>query len=368
MKILTFLHDAFGSLGGIARNNRDVIDALLADPRVERIVALPRILGSGAEPLPAKLDWRREAGRGPGAYLWASLKAMFAGESDLILCLHIRLLPVAWLASLVIRAPLWLMIFGIDAWERPRNPLLTWFARRATLVISISEVTTSRFQAWAHVPPSHLRLLPCIVDLQHFRPGSPDPALAARYGLAGKRVLFTFGRLVSAERAKGMDEVMEAMPGLVADFPDLVYLIGGGGPDRPRLEAKAKSLGLGPRVIFAGRIAEEEKVAHYHLADAYVMPSRGEGFGIVFLEAMACGVPTLASRKDGGREALLGGKLGLLVDPDDPANVASGIRAVLARPKGRPAGLEYYSVEANRVRVSRLLDEIAKPDTRAGAR
>ena len=363
MNILMFLHDAFGSLGGIARNNSDVVDALVADSRVARVEALPRIPGRGGEPLPAKLDWRREAGTGLTAYLRASLKSMFTSRPGLVLCLHIRLLPVAWLASLVTRAPLWLMIFGIDAWERPRNPLLTWLTRRAARVISISEVTTWRFQAWAHVPADRLRLLPCIVDLRRFQPGPADPGLVARYGLAGKRVLFTFGRLVSAERAKGMDEVMEAMPGLLAEFPDLVYLIGGGGPDRPRLEAKAQSLGLGARVIFAGRIAEEEKVAHYHLADAYVMPSRGEGFGIVILEAMACGVPALASRKDGGREALLDGKLGLLVDPDDPASVASGIRAVLARPKGRPAGLDFYSVEANRVRVSRLLDEIAGPSS-----
>src|SRR4029077_648112 len=137
-----------------------------------------------------------------------------------------------------------------------RNPLLTWLTRRAARVISISEVTTSGFQAWAHVSADPLRLLPCIVDLRRFQPGPADPALVACYGLAGKRVLFTFGRLVSAERAKGMDEVMEAIPGLLRDNPDLVYLIGGGGPDRTRLEAKAKSLGLADRVIFTGRIAE----------------------------------------------------------------------------------------------------------------
>jgi phosphatidyl-myo-inositol dimannoside synthase len=156
-----------------------------------------------------------------------------------------------------------------------------------------------------------------------------------------------------------MDEVMQALPGLLADHPDLVYLIGGEGPDRPRLEARARALGIADRVIFAGRIAEEEKLAHYHLADAYVMPSRGEGFGIVILEAMAAGLPTLASVKDGGREALLDGKLGLLVDPDDPASVAAGIRALLARRKGRPEGLEYYSVQSFRRRVSAFLDEIA---------
>jgi len=359
MKILMFLHDAFGGHGGIARNNLDVIDGLVADPRVARIVALPRILGRDEGIIPTKVDWRRRAGRGLAGYLAASFKAVNEGRAGLVLCAHIRLLPVAWLASLACRAPLWLMIFGIDAWERPRNPLLAWLARRVDRVISISEVTTGRFQSWADLPPARMRLLPCVVDLDRFQPGPADPALATRYALSGKRVLFTFGRLVSRERAKGMDEVMEAMPSLLADFPGLVYLIGGDGPDRQRLTEKAKSLGLAERVIFTGRIAEEEKVAHYRLADAYVMPSRGEGFGSVILEAMAGGVPALASLKDGGREALLDGKLGVLVDPDDPARVIAGIRELLRRPKGRPAGLDNFSIEANRARIAKLLDEIA---------
>jgi phosphatidyl-myo-inositol dimannoside synthase len=359
MKILMFLHDAFGGHGGIARNNLDVIDGLAADTRVARVVALPRRAGDDAGTIPEKVDWRSPAGRGLAAYLAASFKAMFEGHADLVLCAHIRLLPVAWLASLATGAPLWLMIFGIDAWEKPRNPVLTFLARRVDRVISISDVTTARFQSWARLPQARMRLLPCIVDLDRFQPGPPDPALGARYRLAGSPVIFTFGRLVSRERAKGMDETMEAIPGLLADFPLLVYLIGGDGPDRARLAEKAKSLGLAERVIFTGRIAEEEKVAHYRLADAYVMPSRGEGFGIVLLEAMACGLPALASRKDGGREALLDGKLGVLVDPDDPASVVAGIREVLRRPKGRPAGLDHFSVEANRARIARLLDEIA---------
>jgi len=366
MKILLVLHDAYGRTGGIARNNRDLIEAFAEDPRVGRIVALPRILGENGgesdeagEAMPAKLDWRRAAGKGAFAFVAASLAALFGRRPAVVVSAHLNLLPVAWLLSRLTGAPLWLMIYGIDVWQRPTSPLLAPLARRAERVISISDVTTARFQAWAHVPPDRIRLLPCTVDLDRFRPGPCDPTLAARYGLVGKRVLFTFGRLVSRERAKGMDEVMQVLPGLLADHPDLVYLIGGDGPDRPRLEAKAESLGVARQVVFAGRIAEEEKLAHYHLADAYVMPSRGEGFGIVLLEAMAAGVPTLASLSDGGREALLDGKLGLLVDPDDPAGIAAGIRAVLARRKGRPEGLDYYSVQSFRRRVFAFLDEIA---------
>jgi phosphatidylinositol alpha-1,6-mannosyltransferase len=360
MKVLMFLHDAYGGHGGISRNNRDVLDALAQDPRVTRVTALPRIAGDGSEAIPAKIDWRAAAAAGARAYLAESLRALAGPRPDLILAAHIRLLPAAYLAKLATGAPLWLFIYGIDAWDRPKNPLLAWLARRAERVISISEVTTARFQAWARLPAERLRLLPCTVDLDRFRPAPRDPVLAARYGLAGKRVLFTFGRLVSEQRAKGMDEVMQALPGLLRDFPDLVYLIGGSGPDRPRLEAKAKALGLAERVIFAGRIAEEEKVAHYHLADAYVMPSRGEGMGIVILEAMAAGVPAMASSKDGSREALLDGKLGPLADPDDPASVSAGIRAALAAPRGRPEGLDYFSSESFRRRLSGLLDEVQR--------
>jgi glycosyltransferase involved in cell wall biosynthesis len=97
-------------------------------------------------------------------------------------------------------------------------------------------------------------------------------------------------------------------------------MIVGDGDDRGRLEEKVKSLGLSQQVIFAGKILEHEKASHYCLADAYVMPSHGEGFGIVFLEALACGVPVIGSKVDGSREALLDGQLGRLVDanlPDD---------------------------------------------------
>ena len=152
MNVLMFLHDAYGGHGGISRNNRDVLDALVHDSRVERITALPRIAGDGSDPIPAKVDWRVGAAGGTRAFLAESLRAIFGPRPDLILAAHIRLLPVAYLAKLVTGAPLWLFIYGIDAWDKPKNPLLTWLARRVDRVISISEVTTQRFQSWAKSP------------------------------------------------------------------------------------------------------------------------------------------------------------------------------------------------------------------------
>lgn len=91
------------------------------------------------------------------------------------------------------------------------------------------------------------------------------------------------------------------------------------------------------RVIFAGRIAEKEKAEHYRLADVYVMPSSGEGFGIVYLEALACGIPVIGSKIDGSRDALREGQLGLLVNPTGPAELRASYSPDAAD-RQRPGG------------------------------
>ena len=123
-----------------------------------------------------------------------------------------------------------------------------------------------------------------------------------------------------------------AMPRLLARVPRLKYVIVGEGSDRARLETVAKGAGVFEHVVFTGKILESEKVAHYQLADAYVMPSAGEGFGIVLIEAAACGLPIIGSALDGSQEALLGGQLGRLVDPRDPEALFQAIIKVLASP------------------------------------
>ena len=174
-------------------------------------------------------------------------------------------------------------------------------------------------------------ILPNCVDLERFQPQDRNSTLVERYGLQSSKVILTVGRLAAAERYKGFDQVIELMPQLLKRFPTLKYLIVGDGDDRARLEAKAGALGVSDRVVFTGHIPETEKVAHYNLADVYVMPSTGEGFGIVLIEAAACGVPVVGSRVDGSREALLDGRLGRLVDPAQADELLDAVSAVLAK-------------------------------------
>jgi glycosyltransferase involved in cell wall biosynthesis len=112
---------------------------------------------------------------------------------------------------------------------------------------------------------------------------------------------------------------------------------------------------LKEHVIFSGLIPEREKADHYRLADAFVMPSHGEGFGFVFLEALACGVPVVGSMLDGSREALRGGLLGRLVDPRNSHDLEQAILQAIEAPKSIPEGIEHFSFENFKGRCHELI-------------
>jgi glycosyltransferase involved in cell wall biosynthesis len=306
--------------------------------------------------VPPRLRYVDSAG-GKLRYAWRALREALDGPFDLVVAGHINLSALAALFAWANAGRTLLFIHGIDAWTPHPSPLIRWSLRSMRLVAGVSNVTLERFARWSKVPPARLRLLPNCVDLTKFGPGPRSPALARKLGLEGRTVLMTLGRLAGGERYKGFDEVLEVLPALAREIPDIAYLICGDGGDRARLQAKADALGVRDRVVFAGFVPEEEKVEYYRLAHAYVMPSRGEGFGIVFLEALACGVPVLASTADGGREAVLDGRMGVLVDPARREELCDSIRRTLARPVQVPAELEQFSFEAFSGRLRAIAGE-----------
>jgi phosphatidyl-myo-inositol dimannoside synthase len=327
LDILMPLSDAFGGFGGIAKFNRDFLTALDSCDVVERVHALPRLIpGVIDEAIPEAVVYDRKAAAGKLAFMMR-MAAHMGGRRNLVVCGHLNLLAPAWAAARACGARLALIIHGIEA-RTPRRSVRL-IAPYIDTVIAVSRLTAQTFAAWSGVSLDRTFVLPNCVDLVRFVPAERDAGLAARYGLDGCRVLITVGRLSGEERYKGVDAVIAAMPRLLARFPDLKYLVVGDGSDRPRLEAKSMALGVADRIVFAGRIAEAEKVAHYNLADAYVMPSFGEGFGIVLIEAAACGIPVIGSRADGSREALLDGRLGRLVDPHSEDELVDAVTAVL---------------------------------------
>lgn len=358
MKVAALVTEAHGGRGGIAAFDRDLLEAIAAHPRCERVTALARLGGPLAAPLPQQLVYAVR-GCGKTEFVRRAVREFKRpGACDLVVCGHLNLLPVAWLAARRQRAPLALVLYGIEAWRPHRSALVNRLARRVDEVVAISEVTRRRFFAWSGARGPG-RVLPVCVDLQAFSPGPKSPELLKRYGLGHNRVVMTLGRFSAAERYKGVDELLEALPVLARAAPDLAYLVCGDGDDLERLREKSALLGLTDRVVFAGHVPEAEKADHYRLADVFAMPSRGEGFGIVFLEALACGIPVVAGNDDGGREALREGAWGELVDPGDPSDLARGVRDALARGRGAvPAGLDELGKPAFLARVTALVDAL----------
>jgi phosphatidylinositol alpha-1,6-mannosyltransferase len=183
-----------------------------------------------------------------------------------------------------------------------------------------------------------VEVVPPGVDVQRFRPLPPEAkrSLRLRFGLpADGRLVVSVSRLVPR---KGMDVLIEAVRLLRPSMPDLSLAIGGQGRDRRRLEGLIGRPGLGGNVVhLLGRVPDDDLPLLDAAADVWAMLCRDrwlgleqEGFGIVFLEAAACGVPQVAGRSGGADEAVVDGETGLVVDdPADPRAVARALRTLL---------------------------------------
>jgi asparagine synthase (glutamine-hydrolysing) len=360
-RAMVFVTDAYGGSGGIAKFNRDFLGSCAEQGQFREVVTLPRIMSEAIEQtLPKKVRYLRGASNGKLQYVGTLLKLLLSHQRfDVVVCGHLNLLPLAWLASRFQDAPLVLIIHGIEAWKPTSSWLVNSLARKIDCLISVSAFTRDRFSSWTSLDSKPTFILPNTVDMKHFQPRPKKQELLTRHRLHDKKVIMTLGRLDSRESYKGVDEVLEVLPRLLEDMPNLIYLIVGSGTDIPRLKHKVELLGLVQNVEFAGAISEAEKVDYYNLADAFVMPGRGEGFGIVYLEAMACGVPVVGSTLDGSREALLDGKLGQLVNPNDPTSVMSGITEALAHEKNAALDLRNFSPSHFQGDVHRILEGIS---------
>lgn len=360
-RALVLLTDAYGGRGGIAKFNRDLLEALSSHPKYQQTIALPRVISDPSTcAIPEKLQFESTAANGKFAYASRLFRLLYERKRfDVVVCGHINLLPMAWVASRITGAPLMLMCHGIEAWKPTSRWIVNQLVTTIDFLVAVSVVTRDRFRQWVKTSVQMDHILPNCVDLIHFQPSAKKNELLDRYQLHGKTLIMTLARLSGREQYKGVDEVLEVLPNLLRSFPDLMYMVAGSGEDLPRLQRKAESLGIAGRVIFPGQISESEKVDYYNLADAFVMPGRGEGFGIVYLEAMACGVPTVGSFLDGSREALQEGKLGVLVDPSDPTSVEKGIQQALRRARGVPSGLDYFAQNRFQERLRTIMDKVA---------
>lgn len=159
-------------------------------------------------------------------------------------------------------------------------------------------------------------------------------ALRGSLGVAGKPVIGSVGRL---RWEKGQETLIEAMATVIGTTPEAVLLVIGDGPDREMLRRKTENLGLNRNILFLGQKEPEEIYRLYGIMDIVVVPSVFEGFGIVAGEAMAAGLPVIASNVGGLREVVEDGVTGCLIRPGDPGELADALRILIGDEKRRLA-------------------------------
>jgi glycosyltransferase involved in cell wall biosynthesis len=248
---------------------------------------------------------------------------------NLILCGHINFAPVAFFISRLTTIPYWIIVYGTDVWD-VQEPLKIKGVQAANQIISISSYTRERLINEQKIPLERISLLPVTFAADRFKISSKPYYLLKRYGLEIQQpIILTVGRLSSYDRYKGYDQILKSLPKIRDEIPNIHYILVGKGDDRPRIEQLISQLNLQECVTLAGFVPDDELCDHYNLCDVFAMPSKGEGFGIVYLEALACGKPTVGGNQDGAIDALCQGELGALVNPDDVEAIAKTLLQVL---------------------------------------
>lgn len=239
---------------------------------------------------------------------------------------------IAWFWSRICRKPYILHCFGDDIpyyWSsRWVGWIMRFLARQADRITVISRYSAEKLRALG-LPDERISIVyPAVEWFAMNTTAEYDPAVAHN----GRRMILTVGRLV--ER-KGHDRVIATLPRILTRVPDAEYVIVGSGPDEARLRRLVQECGLGECVRFVGSVPHEATRRYYERAEVFVHPNRQlasgevEGFGMVFLEAGACGVPVVGGNSGGTPDAVCNGVTGFLVDPNNIDEIADRIIALL---------------------------------------
>lgn len=252
-----------------------------------------------------------------------------------------RALPeglVAWLVARITFHPVVIYAHGeeLTGWGKGNKYKAMCFAlRHADTVIANSDFTRDTLIGMG-VPPARIELIHPGVDTERFRPGLPFQDLRSKLGLGERaKLVLSVGRL---SRRKGFDTVIRALPDLLAQGADVHYAIVGIGEDEAYLRGLAHEQGVAERVHLLGHVPMDDLPRWYNACDVFVLANREidgdtEGFGIVFLEAAACGKAAIAGTAGGTGSAVLDGVTGLRVDGRSVEDLGAVLRALLLEPE-----------------------------------
>lgn len=294
------------------------------------------------------------------AFLWNANKyqTIFIG--------HINLAPLVYLIKLLFPSKQFILFaHGIEVWK-PLVGKKAWLIKNAAAIYAVSNYTrTTLLEKNPSLESNKIKILPNALDpfFKYPTDFTKPVYLLNRYGIqSSEKVLLTIARLSSEEKYKGYDLVIKVLNELNADPTIVKYIIVGKSDQQELVRVKKiiNEAGLDDKVILTGFVKEEELIDHYLLSDVFVLPSKGEGFGIVLIEALSCGCKVIAGNKDGSVDAIKNGELGTLVDPDNLNQLKLAITNSLNYISFNPIAIqesakEYFSFQGFKNRLLYLM-------------
>ncbi|MBU1125341.1 MAG: glycosyltransferase family 4 protein [Candidatus Omnitrophica bacterium] len=244
---------------------------------------------------------------------------------------------VGLLSKKLLRIPYCVFYYGGEAAKYKKKMFLFGVLRavleNADAIIANSDFTKEEIIREFSIFSKKVTKITPATDSEIFSPGLDTTVLKRRLGIQHEKVILTVARLV---RRKGIDAVLAALPLVKKEFQAIRYLVVGEGEDEGYLKRLVREHGLEQEVRFVGKVSDAELAWYYNLCDIYVMPNRAtegeeivEGFGISFIEASSCAKAVIAGISGGVRDAVLDGRTGLLIDPNDIPGLAEGICRLL---------------------------------------
>ena len=294
-----------------------------------------------------KLHHMSVAGREFAFTGWAGSKVGFVapavrtawGNAELVVAGYPDLGPLVVVAkALAPKMKTVVIAHGVEVWQP--LPLLKRLAlRQADLVLTPTNNTANQVALHQGVARERIRVLPWALDPDFTALIPPLSGSALPPSFPEGRVILTVGRWSADERYKGVDTLIAALARLAPRVPELQLVVAGGGDDQSWFEQIAEKCGVRRHVHFLRGLSYAEIAACYSACEIFAMPSRGEGFGLVYLEAMACGKPVIGGSHGGAPEVIEDGKTGFLVQHGEADQLANSLQKLLADPAlGREMG------------------------------
>ena len=259
-------------------------------------------------------------------------------RSDIVILSHVNL-ALFGLAIKILnpKCKVWLIAHGIEVW-RPLSFVKRMFVKRyCDKIICVSSFTKKQMIHWHQSDPDKCIVLNNALDPFMNLPVdfSKPEYLLNRYSLTpSDKIIFTLTRLASSEQYKGYEHVIKAVSHLKLKFPEIKYMLSGqyDSAEEMRIRKLIRSYGVEEQVILTGFLTEKELADYFLLADLFVLPSKKEGFGIVFIEALACGLPVICGNADGSIDAIRNGELGTAINVNDQDELEKAIIKYLEKP------------------------------------